>query len=332
MAITYGKSGVNVEAGDALVSWLQKTGRKSPHQEKIVSGIGGFGAQFLFDFPKIKEPVLVSCTDGVGTKVKLASHFENYRGIGQDLVAMCLNDMICEGASPLFFLDYYATGKLDLKAAQEFLEGVRQACFDCNCALIGGETAEMPGVYDKNDFDCAGFAVGVVGRKDTLGPHRVKVGDVLVGVSSSGFHSNGYSLLRKVFAKDLEKWQDILLTPTALYVKLFEKIKTQVHALAHITGSGIENILRVFPEGTSLHLNDWDWPEAFREVQKRAELSKEQMLKTLNCGVGLVVVAPEENAAVIKKEIKSCGFKAFELGVVEKGKEKGEAYFQNKWK
>lgn len=157
----------------------------------------------------------------------------------------------------------------------------------------------------------------------------------MIGVSSSGFHSNGYSLLRRVFEKDLEKWRDVLLTPTALYVKLFEKIKNEVHALAHITGSGIENILRVFPEGTSLHLNDWDWPEPFLEVKKRSEMSTEEMLRTLNCGLGLVAVAPEKNAGLIKKEIKACGFKSFDLGIVEKSKDKngkGEAYFQNKWK
>ncbi|OQW51312.1 MAG: hypothetical protein A4S09_10275 [Proteobacteria bacterium SG_bin7] len=332
MAITYGKSGVNIEAGDALVSWLQKTGKKSPHQDKIVSGIGGFGAQFLFDFPKIKDPILVSCTDGVGTKVKLASHFGSYRGVGQDLVAMCLNDMICEGASPLFFLDYYASGKLNLDAAREFLQGVREACFECNCALIGGETAEMPGVYEKNDFDCAGFAVGVVGKKETLGAHRVEVGDVVVGVSSSGFHSNGYSLLRRVFADDLEEWKDVLLTPTALYVKLFEKIKGKVNALAHITGSGIENILRVLPANTCIELSDWEWPEPFLEVQRRSEMSDKEMLTTINCGLGLVIVCNKENAGFVKKEIKSAGFRSLDLGIVEKGKEKGEAYFLNRWK
>ncbi len=328
MALTYNQAGVNVEAGDELVSWLQGTqSKKVPHSDKILSGIGSFAALFKFKFPQVEEPCLVACTDGVGTKVKIASHFKSYRGVGQDLVAMCLNDMICEGASPLFFLDYYATGKLDLVAAKDFLAGLRQACEACNCALIGGETAEMPGVYQQDDFHCAGFAIGLVGAKKTLGAHRVQLGDAVIGVSSSGFHSNGYSLLRKVFADDLEKFKDELLKPTALYVELFEKIKDRVHALAHITGSGIENILRVMPSDTCLNLKDWEWPSAFLEVQKRAQLSKDQMLRTLNCGVGLVIMADSSQVNAIKEQVHQCGFKSFDLGVIEKSKQGGEAHF-----
>ena len=205
MSMDYKQAGVDVAAGDALVDWLKSTNpKKFPHQDKIVSGIGGFAALFRADFSKMKEPCLVSCTDGVGTKVKLAAEFGRYREVAQDLVAMCVNDMVCCGAQPLFFLDYYATGKLQLDAAKDFLSGVRDACHESDCALIGGETAEMPGVYHEKDFDCAGFAVGVVDKPEALGPHRVKVGDRLLGLASSGFHSNGYSLLRKVFAEDLK--------------------------------------------------------------------------------------------------------------------------------
>lgn len=332
MAVNYKDSGVDVNAGDALVDWLQGSAKKNaPHADKILSGIGGFGALFRFNFPEIEDPCLVSCTDGVGTKVKIAAHFSEYEGVGQDLVAMCLNDMICEGASPLFFLDYYASGKLNLEAAKSFLKGLRKACEDCNCALIGGETAEMPGVYSDNDFDCAGFAVGVVGRKQTLGAHKVSVGDQLIGVSSSGFHSNGYSLLRKVFAKDLDAWKKQLLEPTALYVGLFEKIKNHVNALAHITGSGIENILRVMPKGTELNLLDWEWPKSFLEVQKRTGLSKSEMLRTLNCGIGLVCFVNPKEAEFVRESISKQGFKSFELGIVEKNASDGEARFKGEF-
>ncbi len=315
--VDYKSAGVDVEAGDALVDWLQESDTTSqPHADKIVSGIGGFASLFRADFSHMKKPCLVTCTDGVGTKVKIASQFERYEGIGQDLVAMCVNDLICTGGEPLLFLDYYATGKLDLRAAKGFLQSVRKACVESECALVGGETAEMPGVYQNKDFDCAGFAVGVVDEEKSLGAHRVKKGDVLIGVSSSGFHSNGYSLLRKVFADDLEKWADVLLTPTALYVKLFKKMKAsvQLHALAHMTGGGIENVPRILPKDITWNRKDWPWPSSFREVQKRTQMTDEQMLGTLNCGVGLVVVVPPEESGRTRQVIESSGFQAFELG------------------
>jgi phosphoribosylformylglycinamidine cyclo-ligase len=320
----YKSSGVDVEAGDALVSWLADTENKSkiPYAEKIVSGIGGFASLFRMDFPEIKKPLLVTCTDGVGTKVKIASQAGRYEGIGQDLVAMCVNDLICTGGDPLMFLDYYATGKLDLKQAKGFLESVRRACLESHCALIGGETAEMPGVYQKNDFDCAGFAVGIVDEEKTLGAHRVKKGDTLIGIESSGFHSNGYSLLRQVFADEIEnkdeKWLEILLKPTTLYVSLVKEIKAQfkLSAIAHITGGGIENIPRVLPENTTWTKKDWPWPEPFLEVQKRTGMSQEKMLTTLNCGVGLVlVVSPEQQKAVLEY-VTGKQIKAYDLGVV----------------
>jgi phosphoribosylformylglycinamidine cyclo-ligase len=320
----YKSSGVDVEAGDALVSWLADTENKSkiPYAEKIVSGIGGFASLFRMDFPEIKKPLLVTCTDGVGTKVKIASHAGRYEGIGQDLVAMCVNDLICTGGDPLMFLDYYATGKLDLKQAKGFLESVRRACLESHCALIGGETAEMPGVYQKNDFDCAGFAVGIVDEEKTLGAHRVKKGDTLIGIESSGFHSNGYSLLRQVFADEIEnkdeKWLEILLKPTTLYVSLVKEIKAhfKLSAIAHITGGGIDNIPRVLPENTTWTKKDWPWPEPFLEVQKRTGMSKEKMLTTLNCGVGLVlVVSPEQQKAVLEY-VTGKQIKAYDLGVV----------------
>jgi phosphoribosylformylglycinamidine cyclo-ligase len=314
----YKQAGVDIEAGDRLVDWLKEQNQvlPNPHQDKIVSGIGGFASLFRFPKDKYESPCLVSCTDGVGTKLKLAIEFESYESVGQDLVAMCLNDLICCGADPLFFLDYYATGKLKLPAAQAFLKGVRQACVESDCALIGGETAEMPGMYSNNDFDCAGFAIGVVDEKDALGSHRVQDGDRVVGVSSSGFHSNGYSLLRKLFESDMDRWKDELLIPTALYVKLFQRLRgaVELHALAHITGGGIDNVRRVLPAGTKWTLKDWPWSTLVNEAQRRAGITREEMLKTFNCGLGLVAVLPEAQASGAMEIITQEGFQAYDLG------------------
>lgn len=302
--IDYKSSGVDVQAGDALVEWLQssseagKSKSKTPYEDHIVSGIGGFASLFRFPFAQMKKPCLVTCTDGVGTKVKIASAFGRMESIGQDLVAMCVNDLVCTGGKPLLFLDYYATGKLELEDAKKFLHSVREACHESNCALVGGETAEMPGVYAAKDFDCAGFAVGVVDEDEAWGPKKVKAGDILIGVASSGFHSNGYSLLRKVFEKDLAQYADELLKPTALYVKMCEELSGQVkiHAAAHITGGGIENIPRVLPEFTRAVLTPWEMPPLFLEVQKRTGMSTEEMRGTLNCGLGFVFILPAEES------------------------------------
>jgi phosphoribosylformylglycinamidine cyclo-ligase len=316
----YKTSGVDVAAGDELVDWLQANDNKikQPHSERILSGIGGFASLFRADFPEMKKPCLVTCTDGVGTKVKLAAQYERFEGIGQDLVAMCVNDLICTGGEPLLFLDYYASGKLHLEHAKAFLASVRQACQVSGCALVGGETAEKPGVYQGRDFDCAGFAVGIVDEDQTLGAHRVRAGDCVLGVASSGFHSNGYSLLRTVFAPDLDRWVDELLRPTALYVALFKSLKREieVHALAHITGGGLQNVPRVLPADLRWHKRDWDWPEPFREVQRRTRLSDDKMLDTLNCGVGLVVILPPSSKAQAQTLIEKNGFTHYDLGVL----------------
>jgi phosphoribosylformylglycinamidine cyclo-ligase len=316
----YKQSGVDVEKGDQFVDWIQETQSKGPHAGKMISGVGGFASIMQFDFPEYKEPCLVSSTDGVGTKVKLAVHFKSFEGVGQDLVAMCVNDLACCGAQPLFFLDYYATGKLQLDHAKPFLDGVRNACSFVGAQLVGGETAEMPGVYQNDDFDCAGFSVGVVEKKKILGPANVKEGDIVLGVSSSGFHSNGFSLLRKVFADDLEKWKDVLLEPTALYSPLVQDLlPLGIHAVAHITGGGMENIPRVLPEGMTLKLQNWQWPEPFLEVQKRTKMNQRQMLETLNCGIGLVVILPATAQAQAEALITKNKFRSFNLGKIEKG-------------
>lgn len=328
MAIDYKQAGVDVEAGDALVDWLKATApAKWPHQDRLVEGIGGFAALFRADFKDMKEPCLVSCTDGVGTKIKLAVHFESYKEVAQDLVAMCVNDLICCGARPLFFLDYYASGRLRLPAAKDFLSGVQAACVESECALIGGETAEMPGVYEGNDFDCAGFSVGVVDRTQALGAHRVKAGMKLIGIPSSGFHSNGFSLLRKIFAADMDAWRAELLKPTALYVKLVHAALAEggVEAVAHITGGGMDNIPRVLPAGTVAKLKAWPVPAPFLEVKKRSGLAWSSMLTTLNCGLGMAWVARPEKVEALHAVCRKLGYNSFDLGTVEAAGQAAEA-------
>ncbi len=344
----YKKAGVDVEAGDRLVDWLQASAgagqsegeananadaEKSPHADKLISGIGGFAAIFRMQFPEMKKPCLVTSTDGVGTKIKLAADFEKYDTVGQDLVAMCVNDLICCGAQPLFFLDYYATGKLDVDAAKIFLQGVRRACHESGAALIGGETAEMPGMYQGRDFDAAGFAVGIVDEDDLLGPHRVEIGDRVIGIRSSGFHSNGYSLVRKIFADEIENelkeakplnekshWRDLLLAPTHLYAKVVLALKAKglLHAVANVTGGGMENLPRVMPKGTTLALIDWAWPDVFIELQDRSGLSRIEMLKTLNCGIGMALTVKPAHVNEVEAMLESFGFVPVSLGEIRR--------------
>ena len=375
----YRSAGVNIKAGESLVQWLKQQAMTSPH---VVSGIGGFSGLFQLVFPGMKEPCLSASTDGVGTKIKLAVRFNRYKEIGQDLVAMCVNDVICSGARPLFFMDYYACGKLNPPPAKAFLTGVQKACEKSHCVLLGGETAEMPDCYREGDFDCAGFALGVVDKAQILGAHKVQVGDRLVGVSSSGFHSNGFSLLRKVFQKDLDQWEKELIKPTALYadlaLELFklkgdglsvlcedkqnkngfardmrgrfclqgsnqsslkahkkaeskkreeDQTKGGLKALAHITGGGLDNVLRVLPKGMGVRIKPWEIPVAFREVQKRAGLSDKELMKTLNCGVGLVVVTAPSWFDKVQALIQAKGFKAMDLGEVVVQKESPPSWF-----
>lgn len=329
--ISYKDSGVDIAAGDALVDWLRgQPPQVTPFSGNLLSGIGGFAALFRADFPGLQRPCLVSCTDGVGTKVKLAVEFARYREVAQDMVAMSINDLICSGARPLFFLDYYACGQLRLEAAKEFLSGVREACAESDCLLIGGETAEMPGVYQGQDFDCAGFALGVVDEAEILGAHRVQEGDLLLGLASNGFHSNGYSLLRKLFAGDMKDWADCLLRPTALYSRVVDQMLKRggVRALAHITGGGMDNLLRVMPDSAVVELNSWPMPEEFVEVKRRSGLSWQDMLKTLNCGVGLVAVVAKEQLSDLQEVAESCGHKAFPLGEVRSRGAKAKARWE----
>jgi phosphoribosylformylglycinamidine cyclo-ligase len=338
--IDYKKSGVDIQAGDQLVSWLESQQAENPSQnaetqsknalkvqsdipdlkKRVFSGIGGFAALFDGRFSHMNKPLLVSCTDGVGTKVKLASYFEDYSTIGQDLVAMCVNDLICTGGTPLFFLDYFAVGQLKLEAAQSFLKSVKDACDRSHLVLIGGETAEMPGVYQKNDFDCAGFSVGVVDQEKLWGADRVQEGDVVIGLESSGYHSNGYSLIRKVFENEFDQYRKWLMEPTKLYVEAALRFKNEdcIHACAHITGGGIENLPRVLPSHLKAVVKKWPLPDCFLEVQKRANLTDQQMRETFNCGIGLMLIVKAEKAEFVRQELEKLDYKTTHLGHIEK--------------
>ncbi len=342
--IDYKKSGVDIQAGDELVSWLQSTpvSSDSPQKEnltfksdvpdyksRVVSGIGGFAALFDARFKDMQEPLLVSCTDGVGTKVKLASYFGDFTTVGQDLIGMCANDLICTGGTPLFFLDYYAVGKLNMTSAQQFLTGVKKACEESHMVLIGGETAEMPGVYQEKDFDCAGFSVGVVDKPKMWGAHRVQEGDVVLGLESSGYHSNGYSLIRKVFEGEYDQYKKWLMEPTRLYVRATLEIRNQfdIHAVAHITGGGIENVPRVLPENLKASLKKWPLPECFAEVQRRAGMTDDQMRETFNCGIGLMVIMNASQAEAASQHLNQIGYKTHNLGII-KNRLKGDSHVE----
>lgn len=341
--IDYKKSGVDVQAGDDLVDWLHDNHDQSSDishdsgqieeslnnkknndiqaqlKNRVVSGIGGFAALFNARFDDIQKPLLVSCTDGVGTKVKVASYFNDYSQVGYDLVAMCANDLICTGGKPLFFLDYYASGKLNLQNAKQFLTSVKKACAEAQMILIGGETAEMPGVYKENDFDCAGFSVGIVDENKTWGAHKVRSGDVVIGLESSGFHSNGYSLLRKIFENEFDQFKKWLMEPTRLYVLAATELKKEfdIHAACHITGGGIENIPRVLPDHLKATLNFWEMPECFKYVQNKSGLTTDQMLKTLNCGIGFIFIVNPEDSLKVQSALKKMDYNHQVLGKIE---------------
>ena len=329
MNLDYSDYGVDTLKASQLVEWLKRQNISSVRFQKaggkVLTGIGGFSALFQAHFPGMSKPCIACSVDGVGTKLKLAVQFNSYKEVGQDLVAMCVNDLICSGAKPLFFMDYYSCTRLEKSSFQEFLKGVLSACRKSKCLLLGGETAEMPDCYTKGDFDCAGFALGVVDKSKRLKAEKVRSGDLLIGVSSSGFHSNGFSLLRKVFQKDIMKWKDILLKPTALYVSLAEKIlkRPGLKAMAHITGGGLDNIVRILPPYSCANLKPWSVPSPFLEVKKRTGMKWPSLLKTLNCGIGLVlVVSKRANLEPIHQAVKASGFSSIDLGCVQAQKQK----------
>ena len=331
--ITYADAGVDIDAGNALVERI-KPAAKRTNRPGVMSGLGGFGALFDLKAAGYQDPVLVGATDGVGTKLRIAIDTGVVDGVGSDLVAMCVNDLVCQGAEPLFFLDYFATGKLETETAARIIEGIAEGCVRSGCALIGGETAEMPGMYPDGDFDLAGFAVGAMERGATL-PDGVQEGDVLLGLASDGVHSNGYSLVRKLVEVSGLGWDDdcpfadgkmgeVLLTPTRLYVKqsLAAVRAGGVHALAHITGGGLtENLPRVLPEGlgADIDLTSWELPAVFRWMAETGGISEAEMLKTFNCGVGMILSVSADRADALRELLQAEGETVYTLGQVTAG-------------
>ena len=326
--LSYKDAGVDIDAGDALVERIKPLAKKTM-REGVLAGIGGFGA--LFEVPKrYKEPVLVSGTDGVGTKLRLAFEWQMHDTVGIDLVAMSVNDVLVQGAEPLFFLDYFACGKLNIDTAAAVVGGIARGCELSGCALIGGETAEMPGMYPDGEYDLAGFAVGAVEKSKILTGQNIAAGDVVLGLASSGVHSNGFSLVRKCIERagdqlpttlDGKPFKQAVMEPTRLYVKnvLAALAAHPIKALAHITGGGLlENIPRVLPDGMAAHLRKGSWPqtELFAWLQTTAAISDFEMNRTFNNGIGMVVVVDAANAAATAQMLREAGEKVFEIGVI----------------
>jgi len=331
MAITYRDAGVDIDLGESLVERIKPLAQRTRIPE-VVSDIGGFAG--LCSLPAdIDDPLLVSGTDGVGTKLKVAFATGRHTTIGQDLVAMCVNDIITCGARPLFFLDYFASGRLNIAVGEQVVSGIADGCVLAECALLGGETAELPGMYAEGEYDLAGFAVGVVSRKAILGPDRVRVGDQLLGIASSGLHSNGYSLARRVFEQELKlAWDEpvgtlalslgeVLLTPTRIYTRAVRTLKTAIgdrlHAMAHITGGGVPgNLPRVLPTGTKARVHMPPMPELFRVIQQGGPVELTEMRRTFNLGLGLVIVLQPSAVTAAREALVSAGESVFQLGEV----------------
>lgn len=332
-SLSYKDAGVDIDAGNALIEKIKGAAKRTRRPE-VMAGLGGFGA--LFELPTgYREPVMVSGTDGVGTKLRLALDHSKHDTVGIDLVAMCVNDLIVCGAEPLFFLDYYATGKLDIDTAAAVVNGIADGCELSGCSLIGGETAEMPGMYEGEDYDLAGFCVGMAEKSELIDGSKVAVGDTLIGLASSGPHSNGYSLIRKVLevtntdpATTILNGQpliDLLMAPTKIYVKSLLGLIAQspVHALAHITGGGLlENIPRVLPDNATaiIDTSAWTRPAVFDWLQQGGNIDEHEMHRTLNCGVGMVICVPADTAASALSFLNNNGEDAFVLGTIEESK------------
>lgn len=336
-SLSYKDAGVDINAGNALVERIKPEVKRTTRAE-VIGGLGGFGA--LCAIPsKYKEPVLVSGTDGVGTKLRLAIDLKKHDTIGIDLVAMCVNDLVVQGAEPLFFLDYYATGKLDVDIAADVVKGIADGCVQSGCALVGGETAEMPGMYHEGDYDLAGFCVGVVEKSEIIDGSRVKNGDALIALGSSGPHSNGYSLVRKVIdvagvnpateLLDNKLLSEHLLAPTKIYVKSVLALIKQadVHAIAHLTGGGFwENIPRVLPKNTKAVIDEksWKWPSVFNWLQEKGNIDTYEMYRTFNCGVGMVIALPQEQVETALAILKQAGENAWLIGHIEHAEDDAE--------
>jgi len=325
-SISYRDAGVDIEAGDALVEQIKPFAKRTMRPE-VLGGIGGFGS--LFAVPqKFKEPILVSGTDGVGTKLKLAFELNKHDTVGIDLVAMSVNDILVQGAEPLFFLDYFACGKLEVGVAAQVIKGIAEGCEQSGCALVGGETAEMPGMYPAGEYDLAGFAVGCADKAKLIDGTSIAAGDVVLGLASSGAHSNGYSLIRKLIEKsgiDFEsdfhgrKFKDVVMEPTRIYVKSLLKLieALPVKGMAHITGGGItENIPRVLPAGLTAEIkaSGWQLPPLFQWLQAQGNIVPSELYKTFNCGIGMAVIVAKEHVAQAKQLLEASGETVFEIG------------------
>ncbi len=335
--LTYRDAGVDIEAGERLVDRIKEFARKT-FDGNVLAGIGGFGAGYLL--PKgYSEPVLVSGTDGVGTKLKVAQMANVHDTVGIDLVAMCVNDILTVGAKPLFFLDYFATGKLSVDVAADVVKGIAKGCEIAGCALIGGETAEMPDFYPEGEYDLAGFVVGIVDRSRYVTGEKIKPGDVILGLASSGIHSNGYSLVRKLFFEILElkiddlveelggKVYEVLLTPTRIYVKSVLKLleEVEVKGMAHITGGGIPgNLVRVLPENVDavVKKGTWEVPTIFTFIQDKGNVPEDEMFKTFNMGIGYTVVVSPEDVERAVSVLEEAGEKVFRIGEIREGEGK----------
>ena len=329
----YAKAGVNIEKGNELVESI-KASVNATHDRRVLGGIGGFAGLFQLG-SKYKNPVLVGCTDGVGTKVALSQAYNKTHLTGQDLVAMCVNDMVTCGAKPLFFLDYFAASKLEPKVTAKIVKGIANACKKSNCALLGGETAEMPGHYAKDNFDLAGFSVGVVEKTSLIDGKGIKPGHVLLGIESSGPHSNGYSLIRSILRKHKppEPIMRVLLKPTHLYPEpVLELIKkTNVKGMAHITGGGLtENIPRILKSGliAEINLSSWKFPKAFQWLQEKGKISQSDMLRIFNCGIGMVCILDKADVLKAKKVLSNHKLRSYEIGSIIKGDLKEQIQYQ----
>jgi len=328
-SLSYRDAGVDIDAGNQFVEDIKPHVARTMRPE-VIGGLGGFGALFEIPLDRYKKPVLVSGTDGVGTKLKLANQMNKHDTIGIDLVAMCVNDILVLGAEPLYFLDYYATGKLDNAVAADVIKGIAEGCHQAGAALTGGETAEMPGMYSKGDYDLAGFCVGIVEKDQIIDSTKVAAGDALIGIASSGPHSNGYSLIRKVLevsGADLnqacgeQSLGEALLTPTRIYVKSIHALLEQVdvHAMSHITGGGLlENLPRVMPKNTRAQIDaaSWELPAVFKWLQEQGNIDSQEMYRTFNCGIGMVIVVNAEDADTTIETLTKAGEKAFKLGEI----------------
>ncbi len=328
-SISYRDAGVDIEAGNNLVEQIKPIAART-HRPGVLAGLGGFGALFELPLDRYREPVLVAGTDGVGTKLKLAMNMGKHDTIGIDLVAMCVNDLIVQGAEPLFFLDYYATSRLEVETATEVVKGIGLGCELAGAALIGGETAEMPGMYAKGDYDLAGFCVGVMEKSRIIDGSKVRAGDVLLGIASSGPHSNGYSLIRKILEVDntdlaqpfhQRTLGETLLEPTRIYVKPLLSLLQQIdiHALAHITGGGLlENIPRVLPDQCCAEIDAqaWQQPPIFDWLQSKGNIEKDEMYRTFNCGIGMVLCVAAEDAATALSSLQQAGETVWQIGQI----------------